>query len=125
MRTIIERDPYLPEKAVQPWTALGQWPCAWIACPGAGEPPFVTAYRRKFSLKQAAQIRLHVSADERYELYLDGELLGRGPERGDAENWFYETYDLPVSQGEHMLVARVWSLGKLAPFAQMSVQPGF
>jgi hypothetical protein len=125
MRKIIERDPYLPEKPVQPWTLLGQWPCSWIACPGVGEPPFVTAYRRKFNLKQAARIRLHVSADERYELYLDGELLGRGPERGDAENWFYETYDLPVSQGDHMLAARVWSLGKLAPFAQMSVQPGF
>ncbi len=125
MRTIIERDPYLPEKPMQPWTALGQWPCAWIACPGAGEPPFVTAYRRKFSLKQAAQIRLYVSADERYELYLDGELVGRGPERGDAENWFYETYDLQLGQGEHILAARVWSLGKLAPFAQMSVQPGF
>jgi len=31
-------------------------------------------------------------------MYLDGELLGRGPERGDAENWFYETYDLLVSR---------------------------
>jgi hypothetical protein len=125
MRTIIERDPYLPEKLIQPWTKLGQWPCAWIAYPGAGEPPFVTAYRRRFSLKQAARIRLHVSADERYELYLDGELVGRGPERGDAENWFYETYDLAVGRSKHVLVARVWSLGKMAPFAQMSVQPGF
>ncbi|MGD0003355.1 MAG: alpha-L-rhamnosidase C-terminal domain-containing protein [Anaerolineaceae bacterium] len=125
MRTIIERDPYLPEKRVLPWTKLGRWPCAWIACSGAGEPPFVTAYRRRFSLEQAAQIRLHTSADERYELYLDGELIGRGPERGDAENWFYETYDLAPGLGEHVLVARVWSLGKMAPFAQMSVQPGF
>lgn len=125
MRTIIERDPYLPEKPAEPWTKLGQWPCAWIACPGAGELPFVTAYRRSFKLTQGAKIRLHVSADERYELYLDGELVGRGPERGDAENWFYETYDLAVDRGEHILVARVWSLGKMAPFAQMSVQPGF
>jgi len=125
MRTIIDRDPYLPEKPIQPWTSLGQWPCAWIACPAAGEPPFVTAYRRRFSLNQATQVRLHVSADERYELYLDGELAGRGPERGDADNWYYETYDLPVGKGDHVLVARVWSLGKLAPFAQMSVQPGF
>ena len=125
MRTIIERDVYLPEKPGRPWTKLGQWPCAWIACPDAGESPFVTAYRCRFSLSQAAQIRLHASADERYELYLDGELVGRGPERGDAENWFYETYDLPVSQGVHLLAARVWALGKMAPFAQMSVQPGF
>ena len=104
MQTIIERNPYLPEKPGEPWTKLGQWPCKWIACPDAGEPPFVISYRLRFSLEQASQIRLHASADERYELYLDGELVGR-PERGDAENWFYETYDLSIGGGDHVLVA--------------------
>ena len=68
---------------------------------------------------------MHVSADERYELFVDGRRAGRGPERGDPDNWFFETYDLDLRAGEHVLVARVWSLGALSPVAQMSVQPGF
>jgi len=68
---------------------------------------------------------IHVSADERYELFLDGERVGRGPERGDPSHWYYETYQLDLKAGAHVLAARVWSLGPQAPLAQMSVRPGF
>ena len=44
--------------------------------------PSVTAYRLQFELPEAAVIRVHVSADERYLLHLDGQVVGRGPERG-------------------------------------------
>jgi hypothetical protein len=72
-------------------------------------------------------VRVHVSADERYELFVDGEREGRGPERGDKLNWFYETYDLDLAAGEHVIVARTWWLGPAAPspHAQISVRPGF
>jgi len=66
-----------------------------------------------------------VSADERYELYLDGRRIGRGPERGDRANWYFETYELTLTAGKHSLVARVTALGDLAPFAQISVAHGF
>ena len=36
-------------------------------------------------------MRLRVSADERYELFLDGRRIGRGPERGTIEHWFYDS----------------------------------
>jgi hypothetical protein len=70
-------------------------------------------------------IRVHVSADERYELYLNGHRIGRGPERGDRANWYFETYDLPLTAGSHSVVARVSALGDLAPVAQISVAHGF
>lgn len=101
------------------------WPCKWVSCPDAGEAQFVTAYRKRFTMDKDATIRVHVSADERYELYLDGVRVGRGSERGDRFNWFYETYDFSLAPGEHVFVARVWSLDTRAPFAQISVQPGF
>lgn len=85
----------------------------------------MTAYRCRFALDAPLTLRLHVTADERYELFLDGMRIGRGSERGDAGNWFFETYDLPLSAGVHRLTARVWSLGTQAAFAQMSVRPGF
>jgi len=127
MRTIITHDPYLHLKEDKAWSSFnaGRWPCHWIGCPEAGDPPFATAYRKRFLLDKAAAIRVHVSADERYELFLDGERIGRGSERGDKDNWFYETYDLQLDPGSHVLVARVWSLGRLAPYAQLSAHPGF
>jgi hypothetical protein len=60
------------------------------------------------TLDTAATIRVHVTADNRYELFADGEFVGRGSERGDERNWFFETYELELGAGEHTLVARAW-----------------
>ena len=125
MRAFITNDPYLALDEGRGWTQRGVWPCKWICFKDAGDPPFVTAYRKKFSMDNDATMRVHVSADERYELFLDGERIGRGSERGDRNNWFYETYDINLTKGDHLLVARVWSLGSKSPFAQLTVYPGF
>jgi alpha-L-rhamnosidase len=126
MRMQIEQDPFRERtKALGVWAGRGLWPCRWVSCPGAGEPPLVTGYRRRFSVAGAASATVHVSADERYDLFLDGHRIGRGPERGDPDNWFFETYELDLKAGEHVLAARVWSLGDMAPIAQMSLRPGF
>ncbi|MCG3178711.1 MAG: hypothetical protein BIFFINMI_01040 [Phycisphaerae bacterium] len=114
--------------ATQRWSARGRWPARWIAVPGwRPDDPGVWAYRLAFEAEQAATVRLHVSADERYRLFLDGQPIGAGPERGDQENWFYESYDLALSAGRHVLVAQAWWLGPAgpAPYAQMTVRHGF
>ena len=108
-----------------PYNGSLPWPCQWITCPAAGEPPFVTAYRLRFTLEQSEKIHILVTADERYELYVDGERVGRGPERGDGRNWFYEEYELTLPAGPHLLAARTWALGPYAPIAQFSLKPGF
>ena len=127
-RMMIDRDPYQqefdPEKAPG-WKRSGQWPCRWINCELGGEPPFLAAYRLHFELDTARTIRIHVTADERYVLYLNGTNIGRGSERGEPNHWFFETYDLTISAGRHLVTALVWSQGKDRAFAQMSVAPGF
>ena len=124
---IISADPFAGgARDSADWNRRGTWPCQWIACPDAGQPPFVTAYARRFTLPGAGTFRVHVSADERYELFLDGERVGRGPERGNIDHWYFETYDLRMDAGAHVLVARVWTLGfEDRPFAQHSLRPGF
>lgn len=97
----------------------------WIAPQNQGNAPEVVAYRLRFTLEAIATVRVHVSADERYELWLDGNRIGRGPERGVAAAWFYESYDLALEPGDHLLLARVSHLGDLAPQAQVSIAPGF
>ncbi len=115
--------PHHPEPAF--FGNVGTWPCCWVGLRHAGDPPFVAAYRLRFEMLNPEVIRIHVSADERYELFLDGARIGRGPERGDIQHWFYETYDLDLSRGEHVLVARVSCLGEAAPCAQFSGVHGF
>ncbi len=123
MKVHIDYRPYADETT--DWSKRGTWPCKWVSCANAGEPPFVTAYRLLFRIEQARTVRAHVSADERYELFLDGARIGRGSERGDVDHWYFETYDLELDAGEHTLVARVWSVGEQAPYAQMTLRPGF
>ncbi len=126
-RVLITSDPFqgvVPENA---WHA-SVWPGSWVWLEGGdARLPVVAAFRCAFDTASAAAVRLHVSADERYELFLDGERLGRGPERGDPEHWAFDTYEVDLEPGDHVLVARVWSLGEAGYQTQgaaMSVRPG-
>lgn len=123
-KVLLQSDPFPRTGDGTVWDR-GQWPCSWIVHPEFIEKPFVWAFRKKFTLETATTIRAHVTADERYELYLDGERVGHGPERGDTNHWFFESYDFDLQAGEHTIVARVWALGDDAPYAQMSARPGF
>lgn len=128
MRKIITENPYrgfFNPKEGKPYEEGKYWPCSWISYNTEAAPPYVLAFRRKFSMDSADTVTVHVSADERYELYIDGNLIGRGSERGDKRNWFYETYMIDFSQGSHEITARVWALGDFKPWAQVSVYPGF
>ncbi len=128
-RVLIQREPYdaadAAPSATPAWQPDDLWPCYWIHHAEAPPTPFVSAFRCQFSMPRAATVRLHVSADERYQLWLDGEPFGRGPERSDIENWAFESYDLPLDAGQHTLVARVWAQGEEAPYAQFSLKSGF
>lgn len=127
MRVVPQTRPFDAEMA-RGWSRIGRWPAHWIAREKTPSGvPRVEAYRLKFKVDAAQKSLIHVSADERYELFLDGVRLGRGPERGDRMNWHFETYQIDLSAGEHVLVARTWWLGPEgpAPYAQMMLKPGF
>ncbi len=126
IRKRIDYVPYFNSKVKEvPWDARSQWPCNWISPKDANATSQVTAYRVFFTLKKADTVRIHVSADERYEIYVDGIVTGRGSERGDVNNWYFETYDLELEAGEHIIVACTWSLGRSRPDAQISIYQGF
>ena len=141
-RVTLHDPPYTarqPDKTFwEEFSQWSRWPCQWVTGTEVEPKPCALAYRLKFTMEHEAVVRAHVSADERYWLFLDGRRIGLGSERGDAENWFFETYDLTLSKGPHTLVACVWSMGDGlpacfwpvpskagAPYAQMSVQHGF
>ncbi|KRF06629.1 hypothetical protein ASG89_19475 [Paenibacillus sp. Soil766] len=129
MRVLLTDFPYNGQieknQSLNPWEQTTGWPCRWVTFSEALKPPFVIVYRCKFILNEVLRLRVHVSGDERYELFLDHKRIGRGSERGDRNNWFYETYEVELPAGEHQWIARCWAIGDHKPWAQISVQPGF
>lgn len=125
MKTILSTPPFLAHNQHKPWRERGLWPCAWVRAAGLPGTPVVAAYRRRFTMPEAQTVTIHVAADERYDLYLDGEWIGSGNERGAPDCWFFDSYELSLAAGDHTLVARVWSLGEQAAEAQMQVGHGF
>lgn len=66
-----------------------------------------------------------MTADERYRFFVDGEEVAEGPERGDIRHWFFDTYEMKLEPGEHVILAQVYALGHAAMRSQMSLRPGF
>ena len=90
-----------------------RWRAQWIRAAGeAGAAPGVWAFRRTFRLDKAAEILLQVTADQRYDFWVDGVWAGFGSERGLHNSWFYETYTARLQPGDHAIVARVWWSGR-------------
>lgn len=126
-RVLIDTPPFTapPLLSGLPWDPPDSWPCRWLVPDPAWETPLVLAFRLVVDLAEDLSTRLHVSADERYDLWIDGMRVGSGPERSDEHRWAYESRDLRLPAGRHVLMARVWALGRLAPWAQRSRGPGF
>src|SRR5437763_8370943 len=68
----------------------------WIAPPGMPADSFgVFHARRAIDLAvRPTRFVVHVSADNRYRLYVNGVQVSSGPQRSDATHWRYETIDL-------------------------------
>ena len=109
--------------------AHSPWPSKWIACPGADpRSPGVYHFRKRVALPEApGSYIVHVSADNRFVLFVNGVRAGEGPAQGDLDHWRYETFDIAplLRAGENLVAATVWNYGALAPMAQMSDQSGF
>lgn len=127
MRVVINHNPFPPASMPGYWQPPAEGRCRWIWHPHAPDgAAAVLAFRLPFCVNAQQTTRLHVSADQRYELFLDGKRLGRGPLRGDVRHWYFETYDVSLAAGKHLLAARVWWLPEDGPpMAQLSAAPGF
>jgi len=105
------------------------WSATWITSPDAKQREYgVYHFRKKFTLSHPPEtFWVHVTADNRYRLFVNGTPVCAGPARGDLFNWFYESIDIApyLKAGENTLAAQVWNMGDLAPVGQISNQTGF
>ncbi len=106
-----------------------KWSAQWIAHPTAPlREPRVFHFRKTIETPiKPEHFVIHVSADNRFLLYLNGKRIGEGPARGDLTHWRYETFDLgpELRQGANLLSATVWQFGIYAPLAQITDRAAF
>jgi hypothetical protein len=116
-------EPILPDSILhKPWKAF------WIAVPEESAGGYgVYLFRRQFDLRDLpSSFIVHVSADNRYKLFLNGNLVSLGPARGDLLHWRYETVDIArfLTAGKNVMAAIVWNDGDRKPEAQISYRTG-
>ena len=93
---------------------MAHWRGRWIWT--AEEVPKRNAFvgfRRWFTYDGGPAV-LHITADSRYVLYLNGAYLGQGPVRSWPGHWRYDTYDLApwLHKGDNLLAVLVNHYGE-------------
>jgi len=98
-----------------------------IAAAKTGAPIALQFKRRLHLGSRPEKFVVHVSADSRYVLFVNGRRVAAGPSRGDLAHWRYERLDIAsfLEAGDNMIAAQVWNDGVLAPRAQISAKTGF
>jgi alpha-L-rhamnosidase len=101
----------------------------WIFHPDIARDQYgVFHFRRVVTLEsEPEEFIVHVSADNRYRLFVNGQQVASGPQRSDLMHWRYETLDLAphLRAGRNVLAALVWNWGSERPVAQFSYHTGF
>ena len=101
----------------------------WVSPPDVPADAFgVFHFRRAFDLSaRPDRFVVHVSADNRYRLFVNGQQVSSGPQRSDLMHWRYETLDLAphLRAGRNVLAALVWNWGSERPVAQFSRRTAF
>jgi hypothetical protein len=106
-----------------------RWSAFWIRVPVSDPNAYgVYHFRKQFDLAAVPpSLKVFVSADNRYQLFLNGELISVGPARSDLFHWRYEIVDLApnLHPGRNVLAAVVWNEGVGRAIAQNSIGTGF
>lgn len=101
----------------------------WIAVPGAGDRNYgVYVFKREVVLSSISQpMRVWVSGDNRYKLFVNDQIVSIGPARSDIKHWNYEEVDLAphLHAGNNKIVALIWNEGQDRAVANMTYRTGF
>lgn len=96
----------------------------WISAPGAAtDADHFLKFELAFKLATAATFVIHVSGDQRFELFCDNQYVGMGPDRSDLAHWSFHSYEISLDAGDHTLTASVHSIATHRPHAQVTCCP--
>lgn len=124
-KIIIDYKPFSQHDHKKLWVDHAVWPAMWIAANAECKNIPVSAFRCRFKADKTDKMLLHVTADAQYRLYCDGEFVATGPEQGDCQNYFFDSYKWNCSKGEHTLVALVFNGGNNGAYSRMGINNSF
>lgn len=114
---------------IDPAILQKRWPAFWITVPNESTDGYgVYLFRKTIELNtKPGTFIIHVSADNRYKLFVNEKLISLGPARGDLSHWNFETVDIAahLKAGKNILAAQVWNEGEWRPEAQITFRTGF
>lgn len=101
----------LPKSKINPDLLTKYWSAYWVAWPDdSGLDYGVYHFRKSFELNEIPEtFIIHVSADNRYRLFVNGEPVCFGPARGDLMHWRFESVDIRpfLKEGKNTIAALV------------------
>ena len=80
----------------------------------------VVCFRKKFALDSVPEkLRINITADCKYRLYVNGRFVGRGSDTGDFKHYYFDTLNIApyLKKGENIIAAAAWSMGEFNPVA--------
>jgi alpha-L-rhamnosidase len=106
-----------------------QWNAQWITHPSIQlQAHAVVHFRKTFDLATKPQsFVVHLSADNHYRFFVNGQYVGRGPARGDISHWFYDSIDIAphLVAGSNTLAVEVVNWGPKRSFTYFSQMTSF
>jgi alpha-L-rhamnosidase len=106
-----------------------QWQAFWIAVPDESSTGYgVYLFRKKIDLNNKPDsFVIHVSADNRYKLFVNEQQVSLGPGRGDLDHWNFTTLDIApfLHSGKNIIAAQVWNEGEWRAEGQISLRTAF
>ena len=101
-----------------------EWTTKWITSASV-EPTeeSLLLFRKKINILEVPdRFQVKISADNRFKLFVNEELVGIGPSIGDLQHWNYEVVDLApyLKNGSNTIAVEVWNEGAFKPVNQFS-----
>jgi hypothetical protein len=112
-----------PDLLSRPWTAK------WVSYPDNSNSEYgVYLFRKEITVHtKPEKFIVHVSADNRYKLYVNGKYVCNGPATSYLFKWSFESIDISpfLHSGKNIISSIVWNFAEHRPLAQISGQTGF
>lgn len=116
----------VPSHKINPELLTNHWKAQWISHPTESVLDYgVFHFRKSFDIATVpSEFIIHVTADNRYRLFVNGKAVCFGPARGDLAHWYYESIDIApfLHPGKNLLAAVVWNFGEEKPWAQFTLK---
>lgn len=101
-----------------------EWTATWITLGDAdAEAAGMYLFRKSFNLdSKPISFPIRISADNRYKLFVNGNLVSVGPNWGDIKHWNYQSMDIAsnLKQGNNTIAVKVWNEADMRAVAQFS-----